>query len=516
MARPAALAASLCLAGLLFPPALVAQAEFAAPVPRGVLRVNFTPLWLSYDHRFGQGTPGYVDGAPEPIGVDFSAESLGVASLPVLGTLQDQLRAVTGIGDFTLNLGRTVLQLNASVRTLPIGVELGLSSRLAIGVTVPIVRSRVDAYFVVDTAAAKSGNVGFADPAAAAPFRTAVTAAVASLQALADTGPPALRARAETTLAALQPFVPVAGAAFLPLAGSVAGDSITSRLDSAQSEYGQLAAQYAALGVTLPALTETLDLPGSPLGRADLERFFSDAALPMAADTLGTVVRTGIGDVTAHATFQFADGGRYRGQLVLTTRFPTGSPPSPNNYLDLGTGTHQFAAELALANDLQLGSRFLVHSVARIGAASSDKLPLRVTPPNLPMAPASQLAVIRRKPSPYLGVELAPTWLLDDAFSMRVTYGYFDQGTTRHSYANPADSLRVLRPASVLDQETAARVMRIGAGITFSTLSRYLAHRASLPYSVTVSYANTVWGRGGRVPQLSEFRIRIRAYVRVF
>ena len=57
------------------------------------------------------------------------------------------------------------------------------------------------------------------------------------------------------------------------------------------------------------------------------------------------------------------------------------------------------------------------------------------------------------------------------------------------------------------------RRMRIGAGVTFSTLQRYAEHRASLPYTVTASYQNTFWGSGGAVPQASLFRLVIRGYL---
>jgi hypothetical protein len=517
----AALAASpLIVACLVAPGSLAAQAEFAVPVGRGVLRVNFTPAWLQYDHFFGFNTPGYTDGAAVPLAVDLNADSLGVASLPFLGQYQDTLRKATGLGAFSFNLGRVVTQLSASVRTLPIGIEYGLSRRLSIGVTVPIVRSRVDVNFAVDTAAAKRSNVGWnwalLKPDTVAAFRRQMDSALAALREQATIGPPALRAPAEAALAALQPFRSLVDTPFLPRDTTEAGDSLTARLASAEAGYGQLAAQYAAAGVTMPPLTASLPLPDASLARDDLERLFSDPTLPVAADTLGTVVRTGIGDITAHATLQFAEGTHYRGQLVVTTRFPTGKAPAANTFLDLGTGTHQFGVELALANDLLLGSSFLIHGVARFGGARADQIPMRVTPPDLPLAPLTQLATVKRTPASYLGLEVAPTWLMDDAFSVRVNYSYFNQGPTRHSYVDAADESRVRLPASVLDEGTGVRLTRIGGGLTFSTLARYEAGHASLPYSVTVSYDNTIWGRGGRVPQTGMFRIQLRAYIRLF
>ncbi|HVO35738.1 MAG TPA: hypothetical protein VMT21_09250 [Gemmatimonadales bacterium] len=513
-----AIAATLCIgAGATLAAPLRAQTEFAVPVARGTLRFDITPYWLSYDHWYGLGIPGYADGAPVPINLAFQAESLGTQSLPYLGPLQRNIQAASGLlGAFSLNLGHTTAVMNASVRTIPIGLEYGLTGRLAIGVTVPIVRSRVDVNFAVDTATGKRSNVAFANPDSVSPFRSQVDAALAALQQQANSGPASLRDSALAMLSRLQPFGYLAHSALLPLGTSLAGDSVGSRLSSAETSYRQLAALYASNGVTLPALKTALALPDSATTRADLERFFSDSTLPLAGDTIGTIVRTGIGDITAHATYQLAEGKRYRGQVLVTVQFPTGGTAYTSSFLDLGTGTHQFAVEAALANDVILGSNFLVHAVARMGEARADDLERRVTPPDLPFAPIAQLAMVHRKPGAWFGVEVAPTWMLDDAFSVRLMYSYFNQAQTHYSYVNPADSARVGMSAGVLDQDTDQKLSRIGGAVTFNTLSRYLAGTASLPYILTVSYENTVWGRGGRVPQASIFRIQLRAYLKIF
>lgn len=512
MPRPTLLAAALGIAaGALLAGPLAAQTEFAVPLAPGTLRIDFTPLWSSWDHRWQPGTAGLV-----PITADFTADSLGTANLPFLAPVQDTIRRATGLGGaFALNLGHPLIALNASVRTLPIGLEMGISHRLSIGVTVPIVRSRVDASFNLDTALARRSNVGHF-PLADTTFRSQIGAAIDSLQKQAASGPAPLRAQAQAAIAALAPFLALVHQPFLPRDSTVAAESIRVRLARADSAYAALATLYQAQGVTLPVLGAPLSLPDTALIRDDLENLYSDPTLPVAADTFGTVVKTGIGDITAHLTWQLAQGPRYRGQIVLTARFPTGQAPSATNFLDLGTGTHQLGFEGALANDLILGEHFLIHAVGRAGGAAADQILMRVTPPALPIAPLSQQAMIRRTPAPYYAADLAPTWMMDDAFSVRVDYSFFSQGPMKHSYVNPADSAAVGLPASVLDQDTGMRWMRFGGGVTFSTVERYAKGRASIPYSVTVSYENTVSGGTGRVPQASIFHVAMRGYVKLF
>ena len=510
LAATVVLAVSALIAG-----PLQAQTEFATPLARGQLRLDFTPFWSSWDHRWDPSATGLV-----PLTADYATDSLGVGTLPFLDSLQDTLRRATGAG-FTLNLGHPLIAMTASVRTMPIGLEYGLTRRLAIGVTVPIVRSRVDASFQMDTSALRKSNVGwnpaFVGDTGVLAFRREMTQALAALQAQATSGPAALRAQAQATIAELKPFLDVSYAPFLPRGGTNDAKSLAANLGTADSAYAQLAAQYAALGDTLPALSTTLSLPDTTgLMTADLERFFEDPALGIGIDSFATIVRTGIGDVTAHVTYQFAEGAAYRGQLLVTTRFPTGQAPSASNFLDLGTGTHEFGLEVALANDVILNSTFLVHAVARVGGSASDQIPMRVTPPEFPIAPLTQVAEIKRRPAPYVAIDVDPTWMLDDAFSVRVAYGYFSQGAMRHSYVNPTDELRVGLPASVLDEATAMRWMRVGAEVTFLTLGRYAKGRASLPYSVSVGYDNTIWGRGGRVPQASEYHVNFRAFFTLF
>lgn len=544
MPRPRAAALLSLLALFILPRAAAAQGEDAVPLRPGMIRLGIAPDWARWNRRFGSGTPGYADGSLEPLAVDFTAESLGVGRLPFLAPAQSTLRSVTGLPAFLMNLGRAEITMNASVRVVPLTLEMGLTRRVGLSVMVPLVRARTEVFVLgpsSDTARAAAwtrGNVGFNPrldrPDTLRSFLTQVDSALIALQRQAASGPASLRAQAQSTLNSLQPLLcglytlgagsaanagslcysatPAAYSPLLPVDTSAAGDSIIMRLQRAETSYQQLQAQYAAMGVTLPPLDAQYALPKGPIDSLGIRRLFSDPGMPLAGDSLTTIVRTRLGDMEVAASFQLADGDRLRSQLVVLARLPTGHVDSKDNFVDLATGDRQLDVEVGLRNDLVVGGNFWVHVGGRFGTQKADQLERRVAPADFPFAPLASTALVRRQLGSYYAVDVVPNWRLDDAFSLGLGYHYFHQNRTEFSYVNPGDELVIGLPASVLDQETEISRMRIGAGITFSTIARYAARRASLPYTVSASYQNTLWGRGGAVPQASVFHLTIRAY----
>jgi len=538
------LAASVSfLAGIIVPRSVLAQGENAAAMPRGSFRLSIGAEWVHATERFGTPSPLHptlLDGAREPLGTDFSSDSLGTTQLPFLAPAESELRTLTGLSTYALNLGRSQLTLDASVRHQPIQLAWAPTSRFGLTVSVPIVRARMSAFLRgPDSAvAATQGNVGlspeFLAPGALDPFRLQADSALRELMLQATTGPAGLRAQAQAELASLQPLLcglstlatgsgadaaspcfgagPGAPSVLLPVAGSEAGDSLTQRLGRAQTSYESLRQQYAAQGVNLPALTATYDLPATPLDSNELRRLFSDPSGPLAGDSLTGVVRTGIGDIEVGGWYQLADGPRWRSQVALTVRLPTGMVDSAANFIDIGTGDHQTDVELAMRNDVVVTPNLRVYVGGRYGIQMADQLARRVSPWYLPFAPASSLAEVRRKLGNYVAIDLAPTWQLDDTFGVGIGWHYYRQGATSYSYVDPADEARLGVSADVLDLATGVSRMRVGAGVTFSTVERYAQGRARLPYRVTWSYQSTFWGRGGQVLKAGVMTLRLDAF----
>ncbi|MFI5214631.1 MAG: hypothetical protein ACHQU8_08850, partial [Gemmatimonadales bacterium] len=437
--RRAPLAAVSILACILVPRSVLAQGESAVPLPAHTLRFTIGADWSHWSDRFGTFTPLkplMIDGAREPIGTYFGAESLGTIQLPFLAPAESQVRSLTGISGWLLNMGRSILTLDASWRSTPIRFEYAPSTRFGFSVNVPIVRARMSAFLTGPDTSIKStlGNVGynpaFVTAGALDGYRAQADTALRALRAQMTNGPPALRAQATALYNALQPLAcglyslgagsatsstspcysatPVPQSPLLPVTGSDAGDTLTSRLNQGKSSYATLAALYAAAGVTMPAFSSAYTLPAAPLDSAGVRRLFYDPNGPLAGDSLTDVVRTRLGDVELGAWIQLANGAHWRSQLAVTARLATGSPDSPDNFIDLSTGTHERGVEVAMRNDFIAGRNLWLHVGGRYGTSSPDQLLRRVSPWYLPYAPLSATALVQRKMGDYYGVDLVP------------------------------------------------------------------------------------------------------------
>lgn len=523
------------IAGMALPHQSLAQGDNAMPLRGGSFRFSIGANWAHHTERFGSPSPlnpTLPEGSREPTGFYFGADSLGVAQLEFFTPVQDQIRTLTGLTGYELTIGRTRLTLDASVRHQPIRLAFAPSSRIAFQVTVPIVRSRMSAFLAGgDTALAARANVGVAAPATFDPFRSESDAALLALAQQAASGPAGLRAQAQAELDALRPLLcglstlatissfdpasPCFGgqppAPFLPLQGTEAADSITARLGRARTSYAALATQYQAQGVTLPAFNALFGLPATPLDSAAIRTLLRDASA-IGGDSLAEVVRTGIGDVEVGGWLQLIDSPRWRSQLAVLVRLPTGRMDEPGNLIDIGTGDHQTDVEVGFRNDFVLSRNLWIHAGGRYGVQMADKLIRRVTPWYLPYAPASSEAEMNRDLGDYFAVDVSPTWQLDDAFGFSVGWHYYRRGSTTWTYVNPADEATVGLPASVLGLATSESRMRVGAGVTFSTLERYARGRARLPYRINWSYSSTFSGRGGQVPKSGVMVVELQAF----
>src|SRR3954462_3896949 len=132
----------------------------ALVLPRGVFRFRILGQWTWFNERYGKDTPGRPDGALEPLGVDFTLDTVGVVQFPNLAKLQGGLQQLTGNPNWGATLGNTVVNLRDHVAAFPFVFEAGLSKKFSIGIQVPYVHTQSSAFFNVNTAGTQ-GNLGF-------------------------------------------------------------------------------------------------------------------------------------------------------------------------------------------------------------------------------------------------------------------------------------------------------------------------------------------------------------------
>ena len=136
-------------------PALAQQVqgigEQALGPQRGVLRLTLAPSFETFDERF------LPDGDTEALGARLTTDMLGAGVFPILNDVADAVGLLAG-SSFDPSLGTSRLHASTSINTFRFGAEFGLTNRLSLIATLPIVRTRTELQLALNGAA--GGNVG--------------------------------------------------------------------------------------------------------------------------------------------------------------------------------------------------------------------------------------------------------------------------------------------------------------------------------------------------------------------
>ncbi|HEX8358839.1 MAG TPA: hypothetical protein VF613_01875, partial [Longimicrobium sp.] len=138
--RTAAAAAALVLAA----GAAHAQGPDARVLPRGMVEFRVLGIYSGYDDRFGGGR--------DPLGAAFAgllqapADTLAAPELRALNTALGRFFAATGgaADTGTLTGGTVNALLSGDARDVPATVAVGLTSRLTVEATLPLVRRETE------------------------------------------------------------------------------------------------------------------------------------------------------------------------------------------------------------------------------------------------------------------------------------------------------------------------------------------------------------------------------------
>jgi len=493
---------------------VAAQAVDRTDTPRGgALRISFTPQTQVWEQL-------YTPGGRQPLGAGLNGDS-AAAVVPAIARLQQDVQALTGIAGYVASLGRELLAVRAERRIMPIGFEYGITSRLSVGFTIPIVRVNVREGYRRQPEGATIGLVSQEDSLGYTTFFTNLGTALTRLQnnmASGAYGCPASPecARANAVLSqgqllqqTLDSAVHGSGSHYLPVAGSTAGQALVTVVDELQRA---LADTFSITAFT----TDSLLLPAAGIvSPGDVESILEARTngLDLSPYT-GTPrrLRFFTGDVEVTGKYRFLSGAAYAAAAQVILRLPTGHQDSPNDPFDIATGDHQVDVEGRFAGELTLLRRIWLNVAVRGGRQFQGDRVRRIGPADQPFLPSTTLASLRWDPGDYIGVDFAPLYRFSPTFAAGLTTGYYRQQQDRYTFRSPQDSVTLAAQIgapvdlSVLEAGTAIRHTRVGFAVTY----------AGPRLEGGLSVERTVSGAGGRVPVATLFRIVIRQTILLF
>ncbi len=353
-------ATAVVLAGGAAAPA-TAQYPDTYVLPRGVLRVSFEPLLSNYDERLRS------DGETELLGTDLTFDSAGVNFFAALLAPRVAVRSLAGDPNYKFNAGAFRTVLDADVRHFPFNFQLGISGRLTLTASIPIVTTRIQVGFSVDSTNASVGWNQVAptsgDASALSQVSTLLNELGTSASALGalissggldcPSGPQCAAAQdlmgrvigmqanvtgltGVNTDGTISPELPP----FAPLDSSAAGQAIGSSILGISN-------QLQGLGVT--GLTGTLPLPSARLSVEDVQAVLTTPAFGYNAFPLEfRKVTQRLGDLELGARWGLVSKPSFRAVLSTKVRLPTGTRDLPSHFVDIGTGDKQTDVELGL------------------------------------------------------------------------------------------------------------------------------------------------------------------------
>lgn len=463
----------------------------ASITPRGMFRLQAVAAWTRYDARFA--STGITS-----LGAPFSADSFGVRQLPRLAAAESLVREASGL-PFSLTLGRSRLDATAREEVFPLGLEYGLTDRIAVGVVVPFVRKRVAVQFRLDTAGGFAANAGpnrhRSDPSAAqnnATLQAQFASAAQQLQQrISDcqanpAGPgcamllprlaeaQALIAESQTLageLEALYGSLTNAGSAFVPTGGSPAQLGIEARILAIGARYRDLLSASTDLITVLP-----LGASG-PAGVAQVQEYLFAEEF---RDSVATRERVGIGDVEVGVAVRVisrapTQPGGLGAYLTVSggVRLPTGSDSVVSELVDMRLGDRTTGVHSRATLDLSRG-RFGVLASGYYNQAFGDSEPTTTV----------ALPTDRR----LIEVAVAPRWQLSGPLAL---HGAF---SLRSSDLTGSDQL-------------------LGGGISFTSLRSTPAGKTP-PIEMRFTHLESVSGDAGR-PKFFRDQLELRVYYRL-
>lgn len=510
----------------------------ATVLPRRTFGVRMLGGFHRFDALLG-------DSSTRNIAASLAADSLGALQSYELALAESYVQGVLRtLGSatpaaFRINAGTVTAAANSRIATFPLMLEYGMSSRLTLGLVVPLVETRTTMMAQLNRQAG-AGNVGPNPSLLSSNWTTNATVVKSATDAATElqtrltqcqanpsmANCTAILAQQATVQALIQNTTEFAGFAqklygvgtnqpgslFIPLATGATQSSINTQLTA-------LRAQYQTFGVTVPAGTL---VGANALGaRAQLQQLLNNAGY----DSLASTDRSAIGDVSLGATFQLANtftdgdtgagGLRYRLAVNATARIGTGQPAQRNRIFDRSTGYGQHGMIVGGAMDVQFSPRYygtLIGSFTKqLGTVDVQRVPNAVN---------AVLPITPRLPGTYSAGDLVeltaiPRIRLGGYLSLDAIYSLTRTGADTYTLTpiESPDAAPVTPPIAPYGV-AAATTHQLGFGFSYSTVVGNDRGPGRIPFEASFRHVETLSASGGPAPKIFLEQLQLRVFFR--
>ena len=485
-------------------------------IPRGTIFLRLDASATNVDGVYGP------DGKV-PLGAGFEGLVLGTGTLPGFDLMAERFRVLAGESSpRDLRIGTTEARFLAEERAVPLQLTYGVLDRLTVGVTVPLVRKRVETSLGLSPQNANVGQNPFAsDNAAVSTFLSEAEVALAATTTAVneqcttagEQHPDCIAGRALVT--ETDAFLDDLGDAYrtepiFPLAGYELGVAIAGRWQSLESQLvdwgaeGPGALPLATDGVTQAtfeslAIRPAWPLPGFPLETPPVHLGLGDIEVSAALGLLRpdppstTGERTGI-DVTA--------------SVVAIARFATGSADSLRAVAPTAPARGVSGFTVRGVTDLLLTPRISVLGTAEAGSSGSRELTfLGAARAPGPFTPGVSRIQARWSPGSHLRLSVTPRFQFGPGLSLGVGWHFLRKGEGEFE---PLDDSGPVTDVFIEDEATQHR---LAVELRYAALEMPNVGSVPFPFEILLRGSQSVSGSGG-APAEARAELMVRARLR--
>jgi len=267
-------------------------------------------------------------------------------------------------------------------------------------------------------------------------------------------------------------------------------NDVKTRLDISGTTVGK----NAALNTIAP-----LTVPGTvPLTEQDVQDFIGDGldinedgAIDIPGYGFDPVKRwsnSGLSDIEAGFRYQYFKTDDWRLAFDLGAMIPVGDENDPDSLVDWGISTGLWAIILRLNQDYTGFDKVLLRTSLQYEINLPDEERLRIlTDPNEPLARFKEK--VDRDVGDIFGFQTVASYKLSKSFSLSLLYKFNYQRKTKISGDMGLDY-------EPLEAETRRIQHRAKIGVSYSTLSKFLAKEFPIPLVASLTYRNRFAGSG--------------------